>query len=89
MRTEDGGILIEGKQVASTHQCSHCSRHFEMVPGSGRLRGWCFKCQHVTCGAAACMPCVPKEARLEYAEGGKTRYDETIRQLIAEGAALL
>lgn len=89
MRSEAGGILVDGVQVASTHQCSHCSQHFVMVPGSGRVRGFCTRCQALTCGAAACMPCVPAEARLEHAEGKKTRYDSAIRELIAEGAALL
>lgn len=90
MRTEDGGILIDGRQTASTRQCGHCGAHFQMVAGSGRVRGWCLKCSKITCGAQACHPCIPMEARLEFWEGKRNpKYDDTIRDLIAEGAALL
>lgn len=47
------------------------------------------RCMKLTCGAKACLACVPIEARLDHAEGRKTQYDDTIRQLVAEGAVLI
>jgi hypothetical protein len=43
----------------------------------------------VTCGAKDCDACVPLEARLEHAEGAKTRYDDLIGELTAQGACLI
>ena len=86
---EHGGIILGGQQVASTTQCPHCGAHFVMVPGSGTRRAWCTRCHAVTCGSVACDACVPLEARLEHAEGSKTRYDDQIRELEASGAILL
>jgi hypothetical protein len=63
-----GHILVDGKQVAETHQCCHCGGHFIMRRGSGKVRGFCLKCQGPTCGAGGCDRCVPFEARLEFAE---------------------
>lgn len=48
-----------------TLQCPHCSGHFVVEPGSGTRRGWCFNCAAVTCGAEACVACVPWEKALE------------------------
>ena len=89
MAHEHGAILIGSVQVASTLMCPHCGSHFESRPGSGRRRTFCCRCQAVTCGAHACDPCIPIEARLDHVEGRKTRYDELIQSLLAEGAALL
>lgn len=89
MAHEHGGIIVEGVQIASTLQCPHCGAHFESRPGSGTRRCFCTRCRAVTCGQAACDACIPIEARLEFVEGQKTRYDATIRDLIREGAALL
>lgn len=86
---EHGGILIEGQQVASTLMCPHCGGHFESRPGSGKRRTFCLKCAAVTCGDPKCDPCVPLEARLDHAEGRKTRYDDVIKELVGEGAVLL
>jgi hypothetical protein len=86
---EHGGVLLDGIQVASTLQCPHCGAHFVSIPGSGKRRAWCTRCRAVTCGELPCDQCVPIEARLDHAEGRKTRYDETIHQLELEGAVLL
>jgi hypothetical protein len=86
---EHSGILSDGVQVVSLLQCPHCGGHFESMPGSGKRRTFCLKCSAVTCGNPACDPCVPFEARLEHAEGAKTRYDSVIRQMTSEGAILL
>lgn len=58
------GPTIRGE----TMHCCHCSKHWNIVIGSGRDRGFCFKCNKVTCGAAACDPCVPIEKQLEALE---------------------
>ncbi len=65
---EDGAILVDGVQVATTHQCCHCGGHFTSVKGSGTRRGFCLKCMRVTCGAPECDPCVPFEKKLEMME---------------------
>lgn len=89
-RSEDGGILIDGRQSASTLQCRHCGRHWKVQPGSGTTRGWCQRCSGPLCGQWDCVTeCVPQEARLEYAEGTRTRYDDVIRELVSKGATLL
>lgn len=67
---EDGAILVDGVQVATTHQCCHCGGHFTSVKGSGTRRGFCLKCMRVTCGASECDPCVPFEKKLEMIEKG-------------------
>lgn len=54
-----------------TLQCCHCGRHWIVVPGSGRKRGFCTKCMQVTCGHAKCDPCVPVEKQLDMIEKGK------------------
>lgn len=40
-----------------TRQCCHCGGHFPVTPGSGRKRGYCLKCNDVTCGRAHCDEC--------------------------------
>lgn len=88
-QVEHGGIVIDGVQKASTLQCPHCGMHFVMVRGSGKRRAFCVRCQAVTCGNHTCDVCIPLEARLEHAEGTKTRYDEEIRRLTSQGASLI
>jgi hypothetical protein len=70
-KREAGIIVIDGQQVGSTKQCCHCGGHFMMVKGSGKLRGWCMKCNEVTCGKFDCCKCVPFEKKLELVEAGK------------------
>ena len=50
-----------------TMQCVHCGRHWVVVPGSGRVRGWCKKCMGPHCGKT-CERCVPFEKQLEAME---------------------
>ena len=88
-RREHGGMMLDGIQVATTLMCPHCGSHFESFPGSGRRRTYCLKCSAVTCGHKLCDPCIPLEARLDSVEGKKTRYDDEIRSLVANGAILL
>ena len=42
-----------------TLQCVHCGFHWMVIPGSGRRRGWCMKCNGPSCGAEECMACRP------------------------------
>lgn len=63
--TSDAGVT-----EADTLQCAHCGRHWTVQPGSGRKRGWCFKCGSVTCGAPGCIECLPAEKRLDLYEKG-------------------
>lgn len=73
---EDGLVITErddGKITETpTMQCRHCGKHWTVVPGSGRERGWCMKCAGPVCGAKTCMDtCLPFEKRLDLYEAGK------------------
>jgi hypothetical protein len=64
----DDGTTLE----ADTMRCVHCGKHWQVVPGSGRKRGWCIKCNGPLCGKELCMKsCYPVEKRLDDAEKGK------------------
>lgn len=63
-----GGILLDGKEVASTLQCCHCGCHWTPQRGSGRIRGKCMRCNALTCGRVECDPCDPWEAKMERME---------------------
>jgi hypothetical protein len=54
-----------------TLQCCHCGGHWEVIVGSGRLRGFCTKHLDYTCGRPECMVCLDKEQRLENLEAGR------------------
>lgn len=51
-----------------TIRCVHCGTHWVHQPGSGKVRGFCQKCNGFFCGPN-CIECVPLEARLEIMEG--------------------
>lgn len=61
---DTGRIKAEG----STLKCVHCQRTWAVEPGSGRMRGWCFRCGGPTCGAEGCEVCVPWERKMEIIE---------------------
>ncbi len=62
---DTGRILAEGQTLT----CMHCGRVWQVKPGSGIKRGWCFRCGGPTCGSRACSErCVPFERQLEIAE---------------------
>lgn len=69
---EKGHIIIANAdgtvKEGVTLQCVHCGRHWQVLPGSKRRRGWCLKCGGPTCGAVACVLCVPAEKRIELME---------------------
>lgn len=64
-----GAIVIDGKHVADTRQCVHCGKHEQIIPGSGKKRGMCLKCNNgFVCGAPACMVCIPYKIKIDYME---------------------
>lgn len=59
-RQPHGLVIVNGKEVATTLQCPHCSAHFISRTGSGHRRSFCMRCMAVTCGAHACVTgCAP------------------------------
>lgn len=62
-----GGELTEGQTLT----CCHCQNAWILQKGSGKLRGYCSKCDRYHCGAPACWECIPIERRLENAEAGR------------------
>lgn len=89
-----GGIMVDGQQVGETLQCVHCGMHWDRVPGSGRQRGFCLKCNGVLCGKRECLiECKPIEKRLdeEAALGVEVerRRQELIEREAAKGIPLL
>jgi hypothetical protein len=68
MQKPSGTIFVDGFEVATTLQCCHCGNHFVSIRGSGIQRGFCLKCQAVTCGSPECHICVPFEKWLEGVE---------------------
>ena len=62
LETMDNGSVVE----RDTLQCVHCGMHWQVIPGSGRHRGWCQSCGGPACGKQQCMAtCYPMEKRLE------------------------
>jgi hypothetical protein len=52
--------------------CVHCQSAWVVRPGSGRVRGFCMRCNGVTCGGPKCLECLgPIERRIELYEAGK------------------
>jgi hypothetical protein len=62
--TDDTGVISESDML----QCVHCGYQWQIRPGSGKLRGFCFRCNGPVCGQR-CENCVPIEAQLEIMEG--------------------
>jgi hypothetical protein len=71
VKKPSGYIIVDGQEVAHTLQCFHCGTHWIPMKGSGRMRGFCHRCNGVLCGADPCMRYhIPKEAQLDLADGG-------------------
>ena len=68
------GTLIvcapNGMTEADTNQCVHCGAHWRHRPGSGKVRGFCGRCNGPIC-SAKCAACVPVEQFLENMEAGR------------------
>lgn len=54
----------------ATVQCVHCGGHYVPRPGSGIVRGFCFRCNGPICGPG-CKDCVPVDQLLENIEQGR------------------
>ena len=57
-------------QEVDTISCCHCRRHMEVRSGFDRARGFCMKCNAITCGSPRCAECRPHEHQLENVERG-------------------
>ena len=73
VRNPHGGIMLDGVHVADTLTCCHCGYVWIPMRGSGRVRGFCTKCNGVTCGGEKCRTCLPQEKYLDLVEQGKIR----------------
>lgn len=63
-------LTPEGQPIrGETLQCCHCGCHWQLVKGSGKVRGFCMRCNGPTCGPACSKECVPQEKMLEIMEG--------------------
>ena len=67
-RRYGGTVFVDGKEVAITLQCVHCGGHWTPIKGSGKMRGFCMKCNGPICGES-CQECIPKEVQLLIMEG--------------------
>lgn len=74
VRTPHGGIMLDGKHVADTLRCCHCGRVWIPIRGSGAKRGFCTRCNDVTCGPECTGVCEPIEKKME-------RYEKESRGL--------
>ena len=59
--------IVEQKTI----QCRHCGRHWVPSPGSGKVRGYCARCNGPVCGPRCGGKCVPVEAWLDNVEAGR------------------
>lgn len=48
---DQNGNLVEGE----TRQCVHCQFIWQYEPGSGHTRGFCLKCNGLTCARPECL----------------------------------
>ena len=56
-------------QEGETLSCVHCQYTWKVQPGSGRKRGFCFRCNGVTCHKKGCNArCIPLEQAIERME---------------------
>lgn len=84
-----GAILEDGKFIAETRRCVHCSAQWVSSPGSGTRRGFCMGCKGLLCGQAPCMQgCVPLEARLQGIERGQNKL-EVLKDIDSMGKTIV
>ena len=57
----EGTKLFEGDM----RQCVHCQKIWTYKMGSGRLSGFCWRCNGYICDKRACLDCYPAEKRVE------------------------
>jgi hypothetical protein len=70
VRKPHGAVVMDGNHVADTLTCCHCGKMWIPVKGSGKVRGFCTKCNDVTCGLECLGLCIPMEKRLDMYEKG-------------------
>jgi uncharacterized ferredoxin-like protein len=70
VRKPSGAIILDGMHLADTLQCEHCGYTWIPIMGSGKVRGWCNKCNGPTCGSKECHECLPMQKRIEQYEKG-------------------
>ena len=73
-RRPNGYSISDGNRGVIEHDtkmCCHCGAHFDVIKGSGRIRGFCKNCMEMTCGQPACNPCMHIEKRFDLYEKGK------------------
>lgn len=75
------GELTEGQTLT----CVHCQIGWILCKGSGKMRGFCTRCMGYTCGARACLECVPVELRLENEEAGKPILTPSAQKILVPG----
>lgn len=73
VRNPHGAIIVDGHHAADTLRCCHCGKMWIPVKGSGRVRGFCPKCNDVTCGPECTGTCMPIEKRIELYEKGQIK----------------
>jgi len=78
MRIDGYGILtdrVTGRVLAEhdTKLCCHCGGQFQVVPGSGKTRGYCMACGDVTCGQQKCFEHAPFQRWLDSQEKPASR----------------
>ena len=68
LSTEHGS---DKSTTQDTVRCCHCGKQWVWMKGSGRRRGFCLRCNGVTCGGTQCDGCVPLEQQLDNIESGR------------------
>lgn len=76
----DGKLLFESE----VKQCVHCQYTWRHVPGSGRLFGFCMKCNAWTCGKVKCDTCYHKEKYIEDLEAVARRNKASIEAAVRQ-----
>lgn len=79
---DDGKRLWEGE----VKQCIHCQYTWPHVPGSGRLFGFCMKCNGLTCGKDKCDTCYHNEKQIEDIEALARRNRASIEAAVRQQA---
>ena len=75
-----------------TRTCCHCGKHWIYDPiksglGQKHERGFCMKCNGLTCGRKECDPCYPYEERIDDMEkppfmpGFASLFDEKLAKI--------
>mgnify|MGYP001560475035 FL=1 len=75
---QGGAWIVDGRHVADTVRCIHCSGQFVRMERS-RSYSYCMKCKGFVCDNPACQGlCVPLEMRLQEMEIKRSR-NETLK----------